>query len=350
VIDLIVNAERHRGWSSVQIEHGMSQLAGAFSLAYIERGAAKKEAFPLFEGDRCSLIYKGATVLEGYIDEAPAKYAAGSHSLSVAGRSKVGDLVDCSAMVTAGQLKKRTLKQIAEAVCLPFGITVKVETDIGGAFKKLDIESGQSAFEVLELAARQRGVLLTSNSNGDLVLTRAGNQRTATVLRYGDNILSGEKSGSWAERFSEYHVRAQVSGSNDFAKKKASAPKGDATDSFVLRYRPLVVIAEEEGTGEDLTRRAEWERNTRAGKSQRVLYRVRGWENLEGLWQSNTLVAVDDPVLRVHSEMLIEHVSLSFSEQGLLSELTLVMPEALGVEPLPMPKGRSGKNSFFGGV
>jgi prophage tail gpP-like protein len=75
------------------------------------------------------VLLGGDLVITGYIDRYMVGYDKGTHRVKIVGRSKTEDIVDCAVDVTTSgidswQINATTLKQAAEILCKPYGITV----------------------------------------------------------------------------------------------------------------------------------------------------------------------------------------------------------------------------------
>lgn len=334
---ITVGGKTFTGWTSVSVTRSMEQLAHSFELEFVEAWTEQSQAIPILEGDACEVsLSDEQSVVNGYVSESNFDQDATSHRMTVTGGSKTIDLVECSAIYALGkgQWRNKSLSLIAADLCQPFGITVSVKTDIGSAFRRFSINDGESVFETLERAARLRGVLLTTSGAGELVITRAGTKKVRTALQRGVNIIAGSRRGSHQNRFSQYIVKGQVSGDSDIFGDTTVTPKSTSLDSAVSRYRPLIIAAEGQEFGTALQKRADWERNVRAGRSQRLTYTVDGWEHDDGLWEPNTLVKVIDPTFRVSAELLLISVVNNKNENGTNSILELVDPKTMSIEPL----------------
>jgi prophage tail gpP-like protein len=110
-------------------------------------------------------------------------------------------------------------------------------------------------------------------------------------------------------------------------------------DKGMGRHRPLVVIAEEPGTEAQYAVRAQWEANTRYGKSRRASYTVAGWTANGALWRPNTIVHVRDSFIGIDEEMLIVGVDFSLDDQGSRAQIDVARPQAY--ELLAMPELRT---------
>ena len=339
--ELLINATKYKGWTKLQITRSMEQLAHSFMMDSVVPASGRVG----YAGNLCEVQYKGGIVTTGFLDEDTLDYDANSKTFGVSGRSTTGDLVDCSAIYKGGQWKNTGLLKIAQDLCDPFEINVTAYTDLGTPFKYFKIEPGEKVFDCLDRAARMRGVFLSTTSDGHLAIETVGQERITTPLEYGKNIKKCQYKRSFADRFGSYKVIAQLSmGGNigNMMTPKQITISKTSTDSQ-SRHRPLIIQAETEDSASELQKRADWERNTRAGRSLRVTYTVQGWEHAKGLWEPNRLVAVNDPTIPlIDDELLIVSVTYTRGEEGTLTSLELTQPEAFTVKPLPPKKVKKG--------
>lgn len=327
-LELRVDGAVFKGWKHVQVTRSIEQLASTFGVGSSELWTLKNEKIPLREGAICSVWIGFHRVIAGYIDTSDSDYDAGSHELQVSGRSTLCDLVDCSAVVSGGVLRNQTLQAIAETLCSPFGISVRMETTAAETFRKFGIQEGEAVLEALERAAKARGAILTDSPEGELVITTTGAARANTALEYGVNILAGKRRASWVDRFSQYTVKSQSVTSAGVKGKTANQVSATVLDSTVSRYRPLVLISEAEVDRQAAADRAAWERNTRSGKSQRLIYTVRGWLDGDEPWAPNRIVHVKDRRYGVDDDLLLVTATFTKGDRGELTDLTLTHPSA----------------------
>ena len=334
-VRLLVDGRAYGGWQRMRIRRSMERVAGEFELSVTERWPGQDARRPIRPGVACTVQVDAQTVITGYVDDVAVNYDKRNHTVTVSGRDRTGDLVDCSA--PSVQWSGRTLGDVARQLCQPHGIRVRVDTDVGGPFERLKNNEGDSVFETLEAAARVRGVLLTSNEQGDLVIARATHSRVATHLRLGDNILAGRAQLSHRDRYSNIMVKGQTIGTDIWNTEDAAHPEGSAVDTRIRRYRPLIVMAEEQVDAAAAQIRAEWERNVRFGRSQRITYTVQGWRHSSGLWRPNAMVRVEDAFTGLNSDRLLVGVSLLLDQDGTRAELEVMPREAFVRTRLPEP-------------
>lgn len=371
---LTLGGQVHRGWRSLKLSMGIEAAAAKFSLELAERwtprnkgGGASLDPRLVRPLAACSLALDGEVVVEGYVDAVEVDYDATRHVLAVTGREKTGDLVDCAAVVDGPhEFAGLKLDELCRRLARPYGVTVRAETDVGRPFGRFSIQPGETAWEALERACRQRALLATGDGKGVLVLTESGKGgEAAGSLQLGGkqgNILRANGSFDFSERHSlvvvrgQGDTRAQSSGQDvtvvsdaPEAAGRAAAGQARATDDLVTRSRPRVMIAEAAGDGPSFQERANWEVRVAAGKSRRISYTVPGWRGSTGkLWRPNTLVKIKDDYIAFEGELVIAEVVYSLGEQGTLCELQCAPVDAYARIAEPEKAGTRGGGSEQG--
>jgi len=346
-VKLYVNGLIYTGWKSVSVINDLEQAATVFNVGLSSNVEGDINILPVSPGSECRLELDGQIVVTGYVDGINGKYDSKTHDYSLAGRSKVGDLIDCSAIVSGGVFSNQTVKQIAEKLCEPFGVGVTIKTDVGAALSKHRTEDA-SVHEVIERACRRRGLLLSSDPEGGLVISQIGTERIATAIEKGVNVKGSSGVFTQNERFSHYQVKGQADdGGAGWSLSQQIQSEGKAIDPNVKRYRPLIIDAEDGET--DLTKRARFEATTRLARSTKMTYTLQGWQHEAGLWQINKLVRVIDSYFGVDGWFLISAVVFTLDQSGTKTEITVIPKEAFTVEQLKenkaKPSGSSEKKS-----
>ncbi|WP_424682911.1 phage baseplate assembly protein [Frateuria sp. YIM B11624] len=339
---LTVDGQRYAGWQSLRLSRGVEQVAGGFELTVTERFDGLSKPRPIRKGQKCSVSIDGQRIIQGWIDVVAPDYDAETHTLGVSGRDATGDLVDCAAICKAGTYHNRTLAQIAQDLAAPFKVPVIVRTNVGAPFAEWRIEPGETVMENLERAARYRGVLLMSDGQGNLVITQPAELKAPAALELGKNILKANGHSSQQQRFAEYIVKAQQAGTDLMFGDEAAAPSGTALDTAIARYRPTIILAEDQANAGTCKTRALWQRTVAAARSDQVVYTVVGWLANGQLWQPNALVDVRDRFLDIDETRLISQVDFTLDEQGERTELTVVGRHAYDPIKLPEPEPDGG--------
>ena len=335
------NGTLYGGWKEIQIQRGIEQIAGQYSIAVTDRWSGQDTARPIEPGDKCEVAIDGETILTGYIDATDDSYDANNTSLQVNGRDKTADLIDCSAVFKTGQWKGGSLKKLATDLLAPFGIELIIgqyaEKAANEVITSFNIEEGETVFDCLERACRIKAVMMWTNGLGQLIIDLPGKQRCETALVEGENILSAQRTRDASERFSEYTVKGQARGKSNGS--------GKATDEEVGRHRPMIILAEDMAAGQTPEQRAKWEASVRAGKGERVSVRVQSWRqggDAGALWAPGFLVQITSPRLELDDEMTIVSVNyIKNDSDGTVTELELTDPDAfelLSVDKRKKPK------------
>lgn len=348
-LELVVGGRRHAGWKSVRVQRSLEQLASSFDLGFTDRWSRQHEPVAILAGADCTIEIDGERILTGYVDDVEVTSSATERGMTASGRAKTADLVDASAVHRPGQWSGMSLLGIASELCAPFGIGVRSEVELSDpVVRRFVLQHGEGAYEALERLARLKGVLVVSSPHGELVFTRSGRRSSRSRIERGVNILRGQIKTSTRDLHSEYIVKAQSQGSDDSYGDAAAGPKGTATDAEVGRYRPLIIMSDEQGSPAELKARAQWERNVRRGRSARLTYSVPGWTNAaDEAWDVNTRVEVIDPWFGVAEELLIVSATFARGSEGTTTELELLRPAAFDVVAAEKRKKARGEGRLF---
>jgi prophage tail gpP-like protein len=332
---LIIDGQAYGGWTRLEVQRGIEQIAGGFVLQLTSRYPGVDVPMQLREGLTCQVKLGNDLVISGYVDDYETDDTDTSSTVRLSGRDKTGDLVDCSAIYKTGQWRGVKLAQIVADIARPFGIAVAVSpgTDTGDVFKRFALEEGEKAFDAIDRACRLRAVLVTSTPDGNLLITTASTVNSGVALIEGVNMKKFNSKHSWKERHSEITLKGQVPGDDHENGAAAAHLKASAKDAELLRYRPLVVIAEHGTSTKSLADRAAWEVKVRMGRGKRGGCTVVGWrtgkDGQEGpLWQPNTRVQVTSDRMNIDRELLIVSCSYQLTEQGKVTDITFARPEA----------------------
>lgn len=338
MIDLClhIGGQSFLGWTSATITESLDTCAHVFTLSYVDRWIDSAARRRIREGDPCELWCADEVFLTGWVDSTELDETASSQRLTVGGRSRTGDLVDCSVIGGTSEWRDVTLQTLADDILEPFGMFAAFEKDARDTepFAHFAVEPGETAFELLSRAAKQRRLILQTTSSGGLVFSRGKKGRTQTVIKRGVNATSFRVSRSLADRFSEVRVRAQAEGEGS-AWSSALISEAAATDRSVGRYRPKVVMADAAEEQARLSERANFEVASRYARGTRVSVTLPGWRTDEGtVWRAGLLAWVESDWHEIEEELIVASVQLSLSNEGEIAQLELCDRAAFDLEPL----------------
>lgn len=338
---MVIDGISHTGWKEASIARSIERGPHNFSLQLSEIWNTEKQVNrrAIEHGMSLQAYLNDDLFMSGYINELAPSYDANNHTISIRGSSRLGDLVDCS--TTGKAFTGQSLLQISQSLCAPFGIAVYVDASakkaanqIFNKSKRLDL--GEPIWEFLEELARVRAVLLTSNANGDLVITRAGTGYADVALALGQNIKTASGNFSGRELFSQYTVSGQQSNEPSVKLESVDTVLPIATVNGSGRYRPFAVAADDDMDVAGCKTRAEWQRNVNQGRSESVVYTVTGWRQTPDgrIWAPNERVIVSDPYQGLlNTERLIVESRLMLNERGRNTELRVMPKNAFDLIP-----------------
>ena len=335
-VTLSVNGQIYQRWTAVRITRSLKRVAAGFEI-----DTPGEVDPPILPFAACVLADDGDPIVTGYVDEARIEIAARETRTRITGRSKTGQLVDCTPDFQVTQFSGSAFDAIARAVAKPFGINVVIGpgVNVGDPFADATFEWSETAYRYLERLARQRGLLLTDDPQGDLVVATVGTAPAPAPLATGPggNVFAATGLLSGRQRFSQYTVRSQA-GMFQTGAQVEPANEGTASDPGVPLYRPRGIIAESALLTADAQKRAEWEASHRLSASVVGKLSVPEWRAGAGagqLWQTNQVAKCTVPRLDMQGAgLLIGAVEFREDEHGRRTALTVAPPAAYSPEPL----------------
>lgn len=340
-IRLQVNGVEYTDFTAATVEIRLDTLSNVFSFSAV---SAEDKPLPFTGGEPCRVMVNDQPVLTGFIEVVEGSYNANSHTISVQGRDKTGDLLDSSLDVISDLSSTITFKKIIERIIDDIGADVKVIDNANPDPFKLgtDIQSpevGDNAFNFIEALARKRQVLLSSNGDGDIVITRASSSDSGAKLQNiansdDNNILNASYSYDTTGRFNFYKAASSLNllavAPGNVAPSNLVDQSASAQDSNVRQGRKFVFVPENNLPIADCSKRATWEANIRKARGKVYSCVVYGYEFAEGqLWDINHLVTVVDEFAEINAKMLINSVTFGFDvDNGSTTTLSIIEKNA----------------------
>lgn len=324
------------GWEVVEVTRSLEAVSGSFRLTV---NPTARQPWPVRVQDEVKVRMGEDVLMTGWVDSFDGDSSRAGRSITVSGRDRTGDLVDCSPTNEPGQWIGRTLEQIAQAIAEPFGVGVRNERTPTEAFPLFTIQPGETAWTAIERAARLRATLAYSDGDGSIVLAEpAIRSAEADLIEGGQaaNVLRSRVTYSAQNRYSLIRVLGQQTGNDQGWGAAPAHVEGEATDSEITRYRPIVILAEGQTNVEVARARAQWEAITRAARGANLELEVAGWRELPGgpPWSVNSLAYVVLPSWQIRGSMLIRGVSFQRSKSaGQTTTLSLVRKDAYRAQP-----------------
>jgi len=330
-ISVTVGNKAYEGWLQSEVDRSMEAIAGTFQIPVT---LLPGEPPAIQRQDVVQVRIGDELVITGYVLTAAPFYRGKDCGMRIIGRDRTGDLVRCSAVHKGGQWRNATLERIALDLVAPFGLEVRIDTDIGAPLKDFKLYHGESVVDALSRAARLRGVLVTRDNAGRLLLTKAGKDRFDGAIVRGHNVISMDDIGTDEQRHSEYIVFGQSNCADDF--ETARGLKASAKDDEILRYMPLVINADGNTTQAEMEALVKHTARVRRGHAYGLRYVVEGWTFRGKPWPLNQRVAIYDDIAGVDgAEWLITSVKQTCDlKEGDVTEMVVRPIEAYDTVPL----------------
>lgn len=340
-LTILTDGRELGGWTAVAVDRGVELLPSNFRVDLTERYPGQAGQSPVEPGNACEVFLGRDKIMTGYIDLYWPHEDKDTHVVSIQGRSRTEDLVDCSFEPPPWVFENpSSLKAHAEKVCKPFGIEVTVpdggDVQFDDTMPPFIIQPGETCAQLLEELSRAAQRLMWDDERGRLVFSKVGTKRAATALVEGVNCEISEARLSMDRRYSVIEVVGQAPNPKPGTDGQLHLNhRASAKDPKVPRHRPKLIVMDADGPNHDWPKkRAEWEVARRYGRSRLVEVTITGWRQGDGsLWQPNTIAHVDLPSLKVTEDLVIAHCSWVRGDKGTQTALTL-MPKQ-GLMPAP---------------
>lgn len=342
-LTLLVGDKEISGWEGIEVTLLAEGFPPTFSIMLSSNEPVTSEAVVAKAGDACSVLLGDDRVITGYVDRDTPAADAESHSITIIGRGKTSDLVDCSAEWPSDQLVQGTALDIATKLALPYSIGVQLGqgADAGPQVPPTPLNYTDTGAGIIQRVAQNAGLLAYETGDGKLTLATLGTVQAASGAKYGENVQAYAVENSMDGRYSDIVCSSlgiatltDIPGSDFFDVEK---------DPNVPRHRQLNIVLEQVGGPElpkDFTiRKAKWEVARRAGRASAVRVTVDSWRDSAGtLWTPNTLVPVDVPGMRVADKLLcLSSVTFRKAEgSGTTADLLLMPKEAFLPQPISL--------------
>jgi prophage tail gpP-like protein len=324
-----IRGERFRFWSSVSITRNIDSVDTVVLQAPFDpTDPIRREIFRPYSYAEASVDVGGSRVFTGTVlDPTPDDNPSGN-IVSLSAYSRPGVLMDCTAPDSMYPLQKDNVKLdvIARELCEPFGIRVVFEASAGAAFERVVCGTTRKIYTFLADLAKQRSLILGSNTEGDLVFRQSvvsGNP-VARLFESEPPLVSVKPAFSSQDMFSHVTgLEPMIVGLQG-----ASYTERNSLLSGVLRPRVLEVTDGEEGA---VQAAVQAEAGRMYGNAFDYVVEVATWfDQNDALWEPNTLVELTAPRAFVYNpyQMLVKSVRFDRDEDSERATLVLTVPEA----------------------
>lgn len=328
---LKTNGKVFSGWIAAEVTRSLRAVSGHFSITYSDKWGPQSQSWKLQAGDECTLELDGDVLITGFIDTVENDISKDSYSLSVTGRDKTGDLVDSGSLLHQKSFKGVSLKQMAQTLASPFGVSVSSSSkSANDSIDNVTLQYHETVWEIISRLAQYQGVLAYPDAVGGIVFSDVSD-KVVSVLDEKSRIIEINTHVDASQKFQKYVVVSH-SGTAD---RKVTTVTAEVMDHSVKSPRSKIIVISKNTEKNGAQARANWEMAMCTAKSFYINLTVLDWRNEnKELWQINTLVSLNAKNMGIYGMFLIESIRFSFDkENGISTQLTLVLKDSYNPNP-----------------
>lgn len=364
LVEMYINGSKFVFWESVSITRNVDTVdAASFTAPFDHTAPGFKENFKPFSYNPVLISVDGKPLFTGTMLSADPNVSEDTKTIDVTCYSKCGVLQDCTMPPETMPLEYNNLnlKEIAEAMAKPFGLSVDFRGDPGAKFGRVACEPDAKVYDFLTDLAKQRGYVISSNESGDLLFWKSVTGTAVAVLTQGQSPLKSVSPDFKPQEFySDLTGLAPVEVGKTAAKKtvkakakkdpkapetpaapKVKAPKPAkkykkfSTTAETEAYRPYVFkVNDVEGVDVETATKATLSRML--GNMANYTIEVATWRDANGnLWAPNTVLKLSAPDAMIYDYYDFEIKSVDFSQDSTeeIATLVLALPGSFSGEP-----------------
>lgn len=387
-VSMMIHGTRFHFWSGVRINLNIDAVATiSFNAPFDHEAPGFKRNFAPFGFAPVAIDVDDQRLFTGtMLDVSPVITEDGKKEISVNAYAKCGVLQDCTAPPESMPLEfnKLNLLDIARKMASYFGVGVVFNADPGPVFDRVACDPDKKVLEFLADLAKQRGFVIGSDENGNLLFSKTSIGGIVAKLEQGVSPLlsvsptfnpqeyyshitglspvevakpaakstakvkkddkTDEKAGQGATKATEKAGQAEVKKEpkkEEKTKKEKQKPKPTTYKKFTAIdeapvYRPLVFKIDDAEGATDVETATKAKMARMLGNMCTYAITVSTWFDAAGdLWRPNTKIKLKAPDSMIYDffEFDIKSVELSADENSQQANLTLCLPGSFTGEP-----------------
>ena len=371
-LTLEIDGEEWAFWSEVSLRESVDEVAQATFVSIFDPDQlAFREIFRPFQYREVKIYLNGVLRFTGTMMKIEPQVSNDSSTVSCQCYATCGVLADVTVPpdLFPAEFKNVKLLTVAEKVCEPFGITAKLEQlavksvsadnsldifdavtdanfeliDQGPVFEKVQFKPEQKIMDLLIDLAHQRGLIITSDVEGNLVFHRASQSTNDVVAEIDEEsrpATSISPSFEVQNYFSQITGISKAKGGKEGSRFTVDNPNITGDLIFFNTNRPLVYeLTDTEPADVPAAVEAKMGRMF-ANTSKYELSVSVPYDSNRFYWEPNRFVAITNNAAMIYrrTTFLIRSVELNFVPDSATGSLTLVLPGTLsGTLPEYMP-------------
>ena len=268
-------------------------------------------------------------VFTGFVESIDITQNLDNYYLSISGRDKASEILD--SYIIPKQYKQNDFLKLARLVLDDNGFNnIKVESDIkilpkliGNSFVA---EKDSKIFNFLDNLAKTIQVILVTNQNGDLLITREGVDLAVGSIDITNNQINIISSNLNVDSTETYRYIRIIGTQKQEQTKKRFNQNVEFVDQKANTNKRLIVSLGSNSNKNRLEDIANWYMAVKRGKGARYTAEVRGFlTNINSglLWKENTLILLKDDSNNINGCFLLQGVNYKVNDSGSITTLFL---------------------------
>lgn len=339
-IEVRIDAQSFAHWTQVQIEKSIDKFSSAsFSAPFEPTSQAFRDTFRPFSFVALNVFVGGSLNFTGTLVNSTARGVPGGATVSVSGYGFPGVLNDCNAPISSFpiELNGLNLNQIAVQLASLYDVGVIFDADPGAKFRRVKLKPEQTILAFLTDLAKQRNLVMTDNSTGELVFTQAASPGSpVATLRQGEQPLLGVAQN--AQNPQQYFSHVTAIKTTKLGSRGCGYTVTNPHTSGSFRCSNFLL---KNGRKSDAKVAAESRFGRMLANTVTYTVDVATWRDPSGnLWEPNTTIKIQYPDCMIYNdyEFLIRDVTLEQTANSEAARLDVVLPGSfLGTAPESLP-------------
>ena len=286
-----------------------------------------RESFRPFSYKPVAIYYGKNLILTGVLLAPESSATPGRKEVSIKGYSKPGILNDCMMPISSFPLEfnNQTLKQITPSICKSYGLKYRFLSSSGNPFEKVSIGIDKNAFSFLSDLSTQRGLLLSNDTQGNLIFWKSGTGNNIASFKEGDlPFISCNSTFNYQSFYS--HITGITSTTESKNSAKYTYENKYLTKMGILRnYNFIASDSKDSEIKQAVLAKA----GQMFGECVSYELKVQGHKDRGGsLYEKNKLISLYSPNAMIYKEtiLLIKSLTMSHTINGDMTSFDLVLP------------------------
>lgn len=307
---------------NAEVQRSIESFCGSFSVELRQDVDCKKN-------DNVVIYSNNEKIITAKIENITDNVDKSTYSLSISGRDKTGELIDSH--MKPKIYKQKTFKSLVQAVLKDNGYNFKIIEDVitSRLIDKTEDGGHNKIFDFLDEYAKKAQVLLFTDEDGDLVITREGSDLAVNVLD-SNNILQSTLDTNINESYKFIDVYGSIK--NNYSTKR-NLQKASIVNNLSNTNKRLIVKVSNNSSYKTLNLMANWYKNVKQATGSKYECSVK--EHSQGglLWKPNSVVNIIDNRKSINGVFLIQGVKYRSGASGNITDLSIVNLGSFGLPP-----------------